>query len=154
MMIESSFNATKASIDAARNEVEVHRLQNLSDRNQIEADKAEIAFQRQLLEQEKKEFEEGGTKMVAATAGQAMLVEEEVKKRLREERAREEYERNAQKQGGIDNDVRMLQTFNEMRERVKINYDNVTDEDALADSMLAVDSLEKKKILMRYKRLK
>ena len=36
-------------------------------------------------------------KLVAATAGQAMLVEEEVKRRLREEKARQEYEKNAEK---------------------------------------------------------
>lgn len=42
-----------------------------------------------------------------------------------------------------------------MRERTKVNYENVTDEDALADSMLAVsDDIAKKKLLMRYKRLR
>jgi len=83
-----------------------------------------------------------------------MLVEEEVKRRLKEEKAREEFAKSAAAQGGIDNDLRALQTFHELRERTKVNYENVTDEDALADSMLAVESMEKKKMLMRYKRLK
>ena len=51
-------------------------------------------------------------KLVAATAGQAMLVEEEVKRRLKEEKARMEYEKNAEKQGGIDHDLAALKTFN------------------------------------------
>ena len=41
-----------------------------------------------------------------------------------------------------------------MRKRQDINYENVTDEDALADAMMASMSLDKKKLLMRYKRLK
>lgn len=59
----------------------------------MEAEKAEIEFQKQQLEAEKKEFEQNGARKVAATAGQAMLVEEEVKRRLKEEKAREEYEK-------------------------------------------------------------
>jgi len=41
VMIESSFNTTKASIDSIRNEIEVERLQLLSQRNEFEAEKAE-----------------------------------------------------------------------------------------------------------------
>lgn len=37
---------------------------------------------------------------------------------------------------------------------MKVNYDNVQDDDALADAMIAADDLDKKKLLMRYKRLK
>jgi len=49
------------------------------------------------LNQEKQNFEANGAKLVAATAGQALLVEEEVKRRLKEEKSRQEYELNAQK---------------------------------------------------------
>lgn len=92
--------------------------------------------------------------MVAATAGQALLVELEVKKRLKEEKDREEYMRQQQEQGGVDSDLRALQTFAEMRKRTAINYENVSADDALADAMMAAMSLDKKKLLMRYKRLK
>ena len=56
--------------------------------------------------------------------------------------------------GGIDHDLRALQTFQELRDRQTINYDNVTDEDALADSMIAAEDIAQKKLIMRYKRLK
>ena len=41
-----------------------------------------------------------------------------------------------------------------MRKQQDINYDNVSADDALYDSMKAAMSLDKKKLLMRYKRLK
>ena len=41
-----------------------------------------------------------------------------------------------------------------MRKQQEINYDNVSADDALYDSMKAAMSLDKKKLLMRYKRLK
>ena len=56
--------------------------------------------------------------------------------------------------GGIDHDLRALQTFQELRDRQEVNYENVTDEDALADSMLAAEDIAQKKLIMRYKRLK
>lgn len=54
----------------------------------------------------------------------------------------------------MDHDLRALQTFAELRNRQKVNYENVTDDDALADAMIAAGELDKKKLLMRYKRLK
>ena len=54
----------------------------------------------------------------------------------------------------MDNDLRALQTFAELRERQTVNYDRVTFDDALADAMKAAEGLDKKKLLMRYKRLK
>lgn len=54
----------------------------------------------------------------------------------------------------MDHDLRALQTFKELRERTEVNYDSVTDEDALADAMMAADDLDQKKLIMRYKRLK
>ena len=91
---------------------------------------------------------------MAATAGQQLLVETEVKKRLKEEKDRAEYERKAREAGGVDHDLRALQTFQELRERQVVNYENVTDDDALADAMLAAETLDQKKLIMRYKRLK
>ena len=45
--IESSFNNAKSQIDQMRNEVEVHRLQLVQERQAIDADKAEFIFARQ-----------------------------------------------------------------------------------------------------------
>jgi len=126
----------------------------LHEKELLEVKTAEHRFEQERLAEEKREFEANGAKMVAATAGQALLVEEEVKRRLREEKARQEYEAKAQKAGGIDHDLRALQTFAELRERTKVNYENVTDDDSLADAMIAAEDLDSKKILMRYKRLK
>lgn len=76
-----------------------------------------MEYEKHHLSQEKQEFDAKGAKLVAATAGQALLVEEEVKRRLKEEKSRQEYELNAQKAGGMDHDLRALQTFAELRER-------------------------------------
>ena len=43
-MIESSFNTSKAHIDQIRNEIEVQRLELLTERQNIEVEKAELAF--------------------------------------------------------------------------------------------------------------
>ena len=153
-MVDTSFNTTKVHLDELRNEVEVARLQVLAEKQLIEAQQSELAFEQEQLAQEKKEFEVSGAKHVAATAGQALLVEEEVKRRLKEEKAREEYEKNAQAAGGMDHDLRALQTFTELRNRQTVNYENVTEDDALADAMLAAEEISQKKLLMRYKRLK
>ena len=69
----------------------MQRLQLLADRQLLETQKAELAYDREQLEHDKKEHAKSGGKMVAATAGQALLVELEVKKRLKEEKDREEY---------------------------------------------------------------
>ena len=42
----------------------------------------------------------------------------------------------------------------ELRNKSKIDLNNVTDDDALGDAMKAADTLKMKKMLMRYKRLK
>ncbi len=83
----------------------------------METERAELDYDKTNLTAEKKEFEEKGAKLVAATAGQALLVENEVKKRLKEERDRAEYERQAKEKGGMDHDLRALQTFAELRNR-------------------------------------
>ena len=153
-MINRGFNSTKDSIDVIRNEVEVERLELLTQSQLIEQQKSELAFEQTKLATEKSEFEKNGARTVAATAGQALLVETEVKKRMKEEKDREEYERKAREAGGVDHDLRALQTFQELRERQVVNYENVTDDDALADAMLAAETLDQKKLIMRYKRLK
>lgn len=65
-----------------------------------------------------------------------------MKRRLREEKARMEYEEKAKSAGGIDHDLKALQTFAELREHTRINYENVNDDDALADAMMAAEDLD------------
>jgi len=42
----------------------------------------------------------------------------------------------------------------ELRNKTQIDYENVSEDDALADSMKCADTLSRKKLLLRYKRLK
>ena len=90
-MIDSGFSSAKAHLDKIRNEVEVQRLELLAEKQLIEAQKSELHYDREHLEEEKREHSANGGKIVAATAGQALLVELEVKKRLKEEKDREDY---------------------------------------------------------------
>ena len=83
-----------------------------------------------------------------------LAIEEEVKKRMKEERDRKEYAKTARKSQGADLEMRALQAFMDLRNKTEINLENVTDDDALADAMRAAQSLREKKLLMRYKRLK
>lgn len=66
----------------------------------------------------------------------------EVKRRLKEEKDRQDYEQNAKKQGGLDHDVRALRTFQELMERKVVDYENATEDDALADAMKAAYNLD------------
>jgi hypothetical protein len=127
----------------------------LQEKELIEHKKAELEYERAHLHKEKEEFEKSGAKKVAATAGQALLVEMEVKRRLKEEKDREEYAAQAKKQGGIDHDVRALNTFKELMV-TKGDFDgvNATEDDALNDALKAAGGIDEQKLLMRYKRLK
>lgn len=63
----------------------------VAERQLIDVQRSELEFEKEHHGNEKKEFEANGAKLVAATNGQALLVEEEVKRRLKEEKAREEF---------------------------------------------------------------
>ena len=80
----------------------------MAERQLLEAQKSELEFEKTHHESEKKDFESNGAKLVAATSGQALLVEEEVKRRLKEEKAREDYQKKALEAGGMDHDLRAL----------------------------------------------
>jgi hypothetical protein len=41
----------------------------------------------------------------------------------------------------MDNELRALSTFEELRNRQAVNYKNVTEDDALADAMIAAKDL-------------
>ena len=83
-----------------------------------------------------------------------LLIEEEVKRRIKEETARKELEEMKAKEQGVDLELKTLETFMQLRNKTEIDVNNVTDDDALGDAMKAADSLTLKKMLMRYKRLK
>lgn len=87
-MIVHGYADTQAHISQIRNEIEVQRLELLAERQYLETQRAEMDYEKNNLDREKKEFEEKGAKLVAATAGQALLVENEVKRRLKEEKDR------------------------------------------------------------------
>lgn len=54
----------------------------------------------------------------------------------------------------LDEDEKALKAFMLYRETYKIDYERVNDDDCLVDSMEECTSLELKKLLMRYRRLK
>lgn len=88
VMIDTGFSSAKAHLDKIRNEVEIARLEIMAERQAIDAQKSELHYDREQLEEEKREHDKSGAKVVAATAGTALLVELEVKKRLKEEKDR------------------------------------------------------------------
>ena len=53
-----------------------------------------------------------------------------------------------------DPDMTALHDFLKRRETEDVNYDDLNDDDVLEDALLAVTDATKKKLLMRYKRLK
>ena len=87
------------------NDIEVQRLELVAERQLIDVQRTELEFEKEHHENEKKEFDTNGAKLVAATNGQALLVEEEVKRRLKEEKAREDFQKKAIEAGGIDADL-------------------------------------------------
>ena len=54
----------------------------------------------------------------------------------------------------LDEDEKALKAFMLYRDTYKIDYERVNDDDCVVDSMEECDSLELKKLLMRYRRLK
>lgn len=53
-----------------------------------------------------------------------------------------------------DEDEKALKAFMQYRASYKIDYARVNDEDVLIDAMNEAETLELKKLLMRYRRLK
>lgn len=54
----------------------------------------------------------------------------------------------------VDDDDKALKAFIQYREAYTINYARVNDEDVLIDAMHEAETLDLKKLLMRYRRLK
>lgn len=54
----------------------------------------------------------------------------------------------------IDEDEKALKAFIQFKDAYTINFNRVSDEDVLIDAMNEADSLDLKKLLMRYRRLK
>ena len=84
-IIERDFDDSKQKIDEIRQEIQVERLRNCDEKQQIDQREAELKLEREKLTKERKEFEEnGGVKKVAPTQGLGLIVEEEVKRRLKD----------------------------------------------------------------------
>jgi hypothetical protein len=79
------------------------------------------------------------------------LIEIEVKRRL-ELYVFEMNNKSSKK--GFDEDEKALKAFMTYRESYVIDYDRVNDEDVLVDAMEEAETMELKKLLMRYRRLK
>lgn len=69
VMVDTSFQSQKAQMDKIRNEVEIQRLELLAERQAIDAAKSELHFDREHLEEDKRDHNKNGGKLVAATAG-------------------------------------------------------------------------------------
>lgn len=54
----------------------------------------------------------------------------------------------------VDEDEKALKAFIQYRDTYQIDYNKVCDEDVLVDAMNEAETLELKKLLMRYRRLK
>lgn len=54
----------------------------------------------------------------------------------------------------IDEDEKALRAFEQYREAYTIDYTRVNDEDVLIDAMNEAETMDLKKLLMRYRRLK
>jgi len=71
-----------------------------------------------------------------------------------EKKMREEMEKERDAVLGAKASEEELANFEELRKYSTVNYNQVSDLDVLADAMHAAVTLEQKRILMRYKRLK
>jgi hypothetical protein len=66
----------------------------------------------------------------------------------------EEQERDSISTGKSDEDAKALKAFIEFRDTYQINYNRISDDDVLVDAMNEAESMDLKRILMRYRRLK
>ena len=158
-MITQGFETTNARIEEIRKEIELDRLKLLNERNELELKEATLKQESDAFEQRKEEHPEllGAAVGLAAGAGEKgmeLLIEEEVKRRLKEEKDKRDLQEAQAKTQGVDLELKALETFVMLRSQTKIDLNNVSDDDSLADAMKAAVDLKQKKLLMRYKRLK
>ena len=90
-MITQGFETTNARIEEIRKEIELDRLKLLNERNELELKEATLKQESDAFEQRKEEHPEllGAAVGLAAGAGEKgmeLLIEEEVKRRLKEEK--------------------------------------------------------------------
>ena len=160
LMLDQGWQSTNDHIAEIRKEIEIERLRLLDERNELELKAAYIKKDIESFEKKKAEHPEllgyvgAAAGLAAGEKGTMMLIEEEVKRRFKEEETKKEIEDMKAKEEGVDLELKTLQTFMELRNKTKIDLNNVTDDDSLGDAMKAADTLKMKKMLMRYKRLK
>lgn len=151
LMLDQGFETTKDGIEKIRKDIEIDRLKLLDERTELEIKEANLKREEELFEQKKEEHPElvgaavglaaGTLAGGAGEQGMELIIEEEIKRRLKEEKDKQEYEENAKSQVGTDLEVKALETFVELRARTTVNLDNVTDDDTLADAMKAAETL-------------
>ena len=100
-MLDQGFESTKDHIEEIRKEIEVERLKLLDERNELELKAATVKEEEEAFEKKKEEHPEllGAAVGLAAGAmgagagekGMELLIEEEVKRRLKDEQTKREY---------------------------------------------------------------
>lgn len=78
----------------------------------------------------------------AGGKGMEMLIEEEVRRRMKEEKDKADLKEAQAKASGVDLELKALETFVMLRSQTTIDLNNVSDDDSLADAMKAAMDLK------------
>ena len=101
---------------------------------------------------EKTRLEEASKRLNSNSYGQEKLIELEVERRFQEKMLEQERGKVMSKEA--DDDEKALRAFIAFKDAYMIDYKRINDDDVLMDAMTEADTLDLKKILMRYRRLK
>ena len=101
---------------------------------------------------EKTRLEEASKRLNSNSYGQEKLIELEVERRFQEKMLEQERGKVLSKEA--DDDEKALRAFIAFKDAYIIDYKRINDDDVLMDAMTEADTLDLKKILMRYRRLK
>lgn len=101
---------------------------------------------------EKTRLEEASKRLSSNSYGQEKLIELEVERRFQEKMLEQERGKVMSKEA--DDDEKALRAFIAFKDAYIIDYKRINDDDVLMDAMTEADTLDLKKILMRYRRLK
>lgn len=141
-----------AKVEAAKKELEVERLRRAEEHVQFEQRMTLLEAEKAAFKEEKIKIEEASKRVGQQGYGQEKLIELEVQRRI--EVAMKENIKTMMNKSAIDEDEKALKAFIQYRDTYHIDYNKVCDEDVLVDAMNEAETLELKKLLMRYRRLK
>lgn len=128
--------------------LELERLKRAEEQAAAEERERLFAVERATFLAEKIKLEEASKRLNQSSYGQEKLIDQEVDRRLKLKLA------EAEKTEAGEDDDKALQAFIQFRDAYTIDYKRINDDDVLVDAMSEADSLDLKKILMRYRRLK